>query len=117
MTYAITRQRTRANTTHASWHTNPQLSIPGASGTAGDAQTNWEVRRGLFERSEFRSRPIGQALEGTLWFLPKGCGRHQMVLGPFAKTKGPRLQGRNPANILAFKPSPDNYDLPHRRIS
>jgi len=48
----------------------------------------------LFERSEFAPTPESANRAGN----PKGHSRANMVLGPFAETKGPRLPGRNPAN-------------------
>jgi len=70
--------------------------------TAADLNPRWvrrirstesTSRRGLFERSEFPCYLIRDGGGGTR----KGCARAEKVLGPFAETKGPRLQGRNPA--------------------
>jgi len=81
-----------------------------ALGVAGPAPRILPLWRGLFEwrgglgpRSEFPSH-----LDSGWWARDPGelaseqgrRGRAQarMVLGPFAETKGPRLQGRNPAS-------------------
>jgi hypothetical protein len=36
-----------------------------------------------------------------------------MVLGPFAETKGPRLQGRNPASNISFQGIWGNKKMSH----
>ncbi len=50
----------------------------------------------LFERSEL--------LATMIWPVAKeprrGRSRAEVVLGPFAETKGPRLPGRTPASIV-----------------
>ncbi len=51
--------------------------------------------RGLFERSEFRSHLIWRLGE----VYPQGRARAEMVLGPFAETKGPRGAGAKPRMI------------------
>ncbi|MDT7042737.1 hypothetical protein [Candidatus Nitronereus thalassa] len=64
-----------------------------AFGRGGAEVLNSTLRRGLFERSEFPSHVIRD--RGGVY--PQGRARADMVLGTFAETKVPRLQGRNPA--------------------
>ena len=52
----------------------------------------------LFERSEFAPTPKSANRAGN----PKGHARANMVLGPFAETKGPRMPGRNPVHCKNF---------------
>ncbi len=48
----------------------------------------------LFERSELFAPIIWPGMKGP----QGGRGRAEVVLGPFAETKGPRLPGRPPAS-------------------
>ena len=65
---------------------------PAPSGVAAPQSRNSSWGRGLSERSEFRSPRKRDWGKGTPW----GHARAQMVLGPFAETKGPRRAGAKP---------------------
>ncbi len=64
-----------------------------AFGRGGAAVPNSTIRRALSERSELRSHII--RCRGGVH--PQGREWAEMVLVPFAETKGTRRRGRNPA--------------------
>ena len=77
-------------------HRTRKLSFRGTL-ACGVAEPCSRLRRfggALSERSEFAPSPESANRAGN----PKGHDRANMVLGPFAETKGPRLPGRNPAS-------------------
>jgi len=63
-----------------------------ALGAAGPPPRILPLWRALFERSELRSHP-----DSGWWTRdPQGRARANMVLAPFAETKGPRRAGPTP---------------------
>ena len=61
---------------------------------AAESQAKSDSLANLFEQSELFAIFIWPETKGP----QRGRDRAEVVLGPFAETKGPRLPGRNPAS-------------------
>ncbi len=76
----------------------PSFSFSGRYGSrvgcGGAAGPNRLLGEGCLSRASSLAILFGAEAEEPPW----GRARAEMVLGPFAETKGPRLQGRNPAS-------------------
>jgi len=76
----------------------PSLSFSGRYGSrvgcGGAAAPNRLFGEGCLSGASFLAILFGAEAEEPPW----GRARAEMVLGPFTETKGPRLQGRNPAS-------------------
>ncbi len=64
-----------------------------AFGCGGAAAPNRLFGEGCLSGASSLAILFGAEAEGP----PRGRARAEMVLGPFAETKGPRRRGRNPA--------------------